>query len=103
MVERIRCCVPFCRHTRGQHKGEQPLRGDEEWICGEHWRLVSPHLRRRKAKLYRLRHRRFGEAAPWTFPAGSAPRIEAVKLDRMCAKAWVACKRAAIEAAGGIA
>lgn len=36
---RVKCVVPFCRHTR---KPE----GSTEWICATHWRLV-PYWRKR--------------------------------------------------------
>lgn len=38
---RLRCVVVNCRHTRGPHKGEREFTGDEQWVCGDHWRLTS--------------------------------------------------------------
>ena len=77
---RVACLVPFCRRTRGDRKGEAPLQPDAEWICGEHWRAVP-----RRLKAIRARAERRGKSA------------EARR------RLWAACKRAAIEAAGGIA
>jgi hypothetical protein len=54
----LACIVPFCRRTRGQRKGEPPIRPGEEWICGPHYRLVDPALkalRRRAARAKRWR------------------------------------------------
>lgn len=60
---RLNCLVPGCRRTRGQHKGERPVRADEVWVCGEHWRLVP---RKMKAVLTRTRRkaRRTGNYVP---------------------------------------
>ncbi|PPE77121.1 hypothetical protein C3941_25360 [Kaistia algarum] len=76
---RVACLVPFCRRTRGDHKGEEPMQSGAEWICGEHWRAVP-----RRLKAIRRRAWRLGKD-------GAA-----------LARLWRACKRAAIEAAGGI-
>lgn len=97
MAERISCCVPFCRRTI---KCEGP--GNYEWICGKHWMLISPTLRRRKYRLFRLYRRLFGDNGYWAYPAGSPKRLEAVRLDRLCDKAWDRCKAVAIERAAGI-
>ncbi|WP_226576432.1 hypothetical protein [Acuticoccus sediminis] len=101
MTDRTPCAVPFCRRSRGIRKGE--TRPAEEWICGDHWTLVSKHLRRRFAKFSRLYRRRFGDVAFWTFPAGSPKRIEAVKITRLWRESWERCKRQAVERAMGIA
>lgn len=93
-VDRIACCVPFCRRTC---KG-----GDGEWICGTHWMAVPARLRRRKYRFFRLYRRRYGDNFWGVYPPGSADRFGAVKLDRLCDKAWERCKRAAIELAAGI-
>lgn len=102
MGQRVSCIVPGCSRTRGQRKGEPPIRLGEEWICGEHWRLVPTFLRRRKSRLAQRYRRRFGDAPFWRYPAGSPNRIEAAKLDRMLRTAWAICKRAAIERAVGL-
>ncbi|WP_137136636.1 hypothetical protein [Rhizobium sp. FKY42] len=94
MSERVACCVPFCRRTTKHDCSE--------WICGPHWMAVPSRLRRRKYRLFRLYKKRFGSNSFWVYPAGSSNRIMAVKLDRLCAKAWDRCKAAAIETAGGI-
>lgn len=44
-MTRLRCVVPSCRRTRGQRKGEPPIKGDEEWICGVHWKMVDRSLK----------------------------------------------------------
>jgi hypothetical protein len=96
MPDRISCCVPFCRRT---------CAGDPEthsWVCADHWRAVPVKLRRLKSRLFRKYRKKFGDADYWQFPAGSPKRIEAVSLGRRCDRAWQRCKRAAIEAAGGI-
>lgn len=96
MAERLSCCVPFCRRTRHNREGYR------EWICAVHWPMVPTRLKRRRQKVDRLYRRRFGNNAFWTYKAGSPERLECVKLDRICAKAWEACKRAAVETAAGI-
>ncbi|TIN80719.1 MAG: hypothetical protein E5Y09_02530 [Mesorhizobium sp.] len=96
MTDRVHCCVPFCRRTC---KGD-PSR--HEWVCGIHWRCVSTTLRRRKSRLFRRYRHLFADQHFSVFPAGSIRRLHAVKLDRLCDKAWERCKRAAIERAAGI-
>jgi len=91
--ERVPCCVPFCRRT---------IKGRGEWICGNHWPAVSTVLRRRKARLFRRYRYLYGDNGFWHFPPGSPKRLAAIKLDRLCRKAWERCKRAAIERAAGI-
>lgn len=83
---RLKCCVPFCRGTRGLRKGETVL--PDEWICSVHWRAVPATLKRVRSRLRRRRK----------------------KLGHMTAvmrginfRSWELCKRKAIEAAGGIA
>lgn len=77
---RLICAVPFCARTRGQRKGDQPIREGEEWICGDHWRLVP-----RRLKAISSRARRKGR------PSAALGRL------------WARCKRAAIERAMGVA
>lgn len=86
MTDRIHCCVPFCRRTTAARLLPP---GHTEWMCSEHWRVVPSRLKRRRAKL----HRKLAKS----YIAITALRIEALD-DRV----WAACKRAAIEAAGGI-
>ncbi|MDQ0510915.1 hypothetical protein [Ancylobacter amanitiformis] len=94
MTTRLQCCVPFCRRTtKDRH---------DEWVCGKHWSAVPQRERRRLARAGRWYRKRFGQNAAWTYPAGSPKRIEAVRFDRHWRKCWERCKRAAIEAAGGI-
>lgn len=98
---RIGCCVPFCRSTRGDRNGDPLVRG-MEWVCSKHWRMVPRRDRARLSRAYRWYSRRFGENASWTYPAGSPNRISAVRYGRHWRRCWERCKRAAIEAAGGI-
>lgn len=94
MAARVACCVPFCRRTRKPDCSE--------WICGPHWLAVPAHIRRRKFKLFRRYRHQFGDQFWGAFPPGSKKRLMAVKLDRLCLKAWDRCKSAAIERAAGI-
>ena len=73
-MSRLICIVPFCRRTRSADREPRY----SEWCCPEHWRHVPQRL-----KLLRRRAHRYGRR----------------RLDDML---WVRCKRAAIEAAGGI-
>jgi len=115
MTARIPCCVPFCRRT---------TRNDgsfTEWICAKHWRLVG-----RKAKLIKRRAEAAYKTADIECQAIDAEAVADAKakgihgidrefLDRFSAasdrrfrkakqsnRAWERCKRAAIEAAGGL-
>lgn len=97
---RTACCVPFCRRTRGLRKGETAL--PSEWVCGEHWRMVPKHNRVRLTRAYRWYRRRFGDNGPHIYPAGSPNRLAAVRYGRHWRRCWERCKRAAIEAAGGV-
>lgn len=82
---RTGCVVPFCRRTSTLFQGE--------WICGEHWRCVSPHLRRRHHKLARAYRK-----------ADAAQRYgRANRLIGLFERNWARIKRHAIERAGGIA
>lgn len=96
MSERLACCVIGCRRTCSGDKGYT------DFLCGTHWPMVSPHLRRRKSKLFRLYRRRFGDNPFWKYKGGSPDRLECVKLMRLCNKAWERCKVQAIERAMGI-
>lgn len=102
---RLRCCVPFCNRTRGQRKGEDPIREGEEWICHEHWRAVPRKMkafkRRAKAKWKRAVGRRDA------LTGMDDPNYEPVMAELFAAKVrskwiWQRCKRAAIERAMGI-
>ena len=95
-LARVSCCVPFCRRTFKNPDGHT------ETLCGKHWRMASPTKRARKSRLGRAYKRRFGNNGYWAYPPGSEKRIAAAKLDRLCRKAWEACKRQAIERSAGI-
>ncbi|GLK85698.1 hypothetical protein [Ancylobacter defluvii] len=102
---RLACCVPFCRRTRGVRKGETGL--PSEWICGPHWAGVPRALKRRKSLNFRFIRREMRRqplaSQWWRLPPGSAERIKAIGMWRVAGAIWDRCKRAAIEAAGGIA
>ncbi len=118
MTDRISCCVPFCKHTRGLHKDETEL--PHEWICARHWRAVTRKLRRLKsrteaayvaAKIKCEAVEREGMACARSHHGGIDRAIidrfceAADRLNRkgaQCMRVWERCKRAAIEAAGGI-
>lgn len=74
---RLACSVPYCQRTR---KG-----GPGEWICGKHWPLTEPTLRR---KFYRLKRR--------------ARRTGRITTRRAMWWAWDKLKRQVIERAAGI-
>lgn len=92
---RLPCCVPGCQRT---FKPE----GSTEVICGKHWRAAPARLRRRVQRLRQLYRVRFGDNAPWAYPAGSPARLKAVQASRLFTAAWQACRTAAIEKAMGL-
>lgn len=51
-ANRLRCVVPFCPRT-------SPKRDFDEWICGDHWRMVRK-ARRRAYGRHLKRWRRYG-------------------------------------------
>lgn len=75
---RTPCVVPFCRRTTARAEFE-------EWICGDHWRLIEKPRRQAYGR-YLRRWRRYGDAA-----YGPA-----------AARLWRALKRTAIERAAGL-
>lgn len=85
---RLSCCVPFCRRTRGDRKGD-PLTPTMEWLCQDHWLLVPERLKRRRTKLRRLARR-------------TPDPTRLARINRADTAAWKACKAAAIERAAGI-
>ncbi len=85
---RIGCLVPFCRATRGDHKGDRPLTDGCEWICERHYRMIPRALKRRRAALRRL--------------AGRADEARRARINRLDHILWQRAKRIATEAAGGI-
>lgn len=79
---RSSCCVPFCRRTSTLFR--------DEWICGEHWRLVDRDLKRLRTRLmgrFKRRRQTMAVRRAWF-------RIEQATWRRM--------KRQAIERATGI-
>lgn len=88
MNDRIPCCVPFCRRTACRLK----FADAQEIICGRHYRLASPVLRRRLSKLRRRRDR---------YRDG----VDDAKIERSHAldwRLWDRIKAQAIERAAGI-
>lgn len=77
-MNRIRCCVPYCRRTTGKPVGE--------WICGNHWPLIPKDRRRAWGRLKRLWRR-----LPQNVVLSS--RLDVV---------WENLKRTAIDRAAGI-
>lgn len=95
---RIPCEVPFCRRTADAAKYPEGTR----IICGKHWRTAPVTWRARWGRLRKRYRRKFGAEEPWKFKAGSPERIEAVRLKRLIHELWLRCRKAAIEASGGI-
>lgn len=108
--QRIKCVVPFCRHTR---KAD----GAEEWVCADHWRLV-PYWRRR---VYYSARKRLWRAYDKSLPGKPVPPMaghhfpegwrhwphDDDALEWIIARAcffriWRRIRRHAIEAAAGI-
>lgn len=88
---RLPCLVPFCRRTRGPRKGDlEPIEPDMDWICGPHWRLVSPKTKARYATTKRLLRK-----------AVRVQRAVAAAQDKAWS-VWEACKSEAIERTMGI-
>lgn len=100
MSDRISCLVPFCRRTRGQRKGEGPIREGEEWICGKHWSLIPKAYRRAHQRLCRQARRM--ELAWWKLPAGSPQRTASIRMCQRLARLWRRLRQAAVERAGGL-
>lgn len=88
MTDRLSCCVPFCKRTRGDRKND-PLTSGMEWLCQDHWKLVPARLKRRRAKLRRIEKR-------------SNDLCIEFRAEEADARVWAACKRKAIEGAAGI-
>jgi hypothetical protein len=64
---RLLCVVPFCRRTTACVDFEQ-------WICGEHWRLID-RARRRVYRRHLRRWRRYGAAAYGPAAVGTGRRL----------------------------
>lgn len=88
MSERISCCIPFCKRTRGDRKGD-PITEGMEWMCGDHWQFVPARLKRRRAKVRRIEKRH------------PDPCI-LFRSEEVDARIWAVCKAAATERAAGI-
>lgn len=77
--DRVHCQVIGCRRTK-----KREWLG-HEWLCGDHWRLVSPRIKRLRAKVRRQLKRGRNSV-----------------LDRIDGYLWREAKRQAIERAMGI-
>lgn len=88
MTDRLSCCVPFCKRTRGDRKND-PLRPGMEWLCQDHWKLVPARIKRRRAKIRRIETKTDDQCVAW-------------RCEDADNRAWDICKRYAIERAAGI-
>lgn len=82
---RVACIVPFCRRTCSRAWLKE--RDHEEFICGEHYRLVDARLRSLRRKVEKRMRR------------AVVPEF----LERMSGRLWDKAKAQAIERAGGLA
>lgn len=116
MPDRLTCIVPFCRRTRAADREPRYA----EWCCGDHWRLVPMKLRRFRTRcLKAVRRACEHRAAVYDQADAAAAKLnglmhqddlascraadgEAGHAMIRASRAWERCKRAAIEAAGGI-
>lgn len=113
MTGRVPCCVPFCR------RGTRRWPDATEIICGPHWKLVPSRLKRFKAATERRLLQAIEERDVWsrvgdaeavaqggvtweTFDKFSAAADRVSKYGRMSNRAWVRCRAAAVERAGGL-
>lgn len=115
--ERLPCCVPFCRRTRGQRKDDRYPIEATEWLCADHWKLADRRLRQLRAKADRALAQaeseieainREGYEFALAHDGGVADEIIArlgAAMDRRRRKLrqahrlWERCKRQAIERA----
>lgn len=94
---RTPCCIPFCRRTTAH-----PFK---EWICGDHWKLIPPRMKKRHRVAQRLAERageRFNEQYSAQHGFTDRQLARAVATARLASQIWTRCKAAAIEASGGI-
>lgn len=103
---RLRCCVPFCNHTRGQRKGDtEPVREGQEWVCGKHWMAIPKQVRRVRYRIGRELDKAIAREPLvreyWKLPKGEQ-RIAALNLWRRQTRIWRRCRAIAIERAMGI-
>lgn len=99
MTGRLACCVPGCRRT-------VEVGRFREWVCGRHWPLVAPRLRRRYNMAKRLEKRasqRFlrqyaAQGNRFHWPQHRRWEVMRDLTDRL----WQRCKVEAIERAMGI-
>lgn len=118
-MTRLPCCVPFCRATRGDRKGD-PLVPGMEWICSKHWRHVDRRTKRFKRLAEKVERKTNAECEAIEREAqrcaaehGGGVHVDIIerfnaaaeRRDRAraaCDRAWERCKRIATEAAVGI-
>jgi len=95
------CAVPFCRRR------SRRFRPGEEWLCGEHWRLVDRALktfwRKRLQTLYLrwAKAKAIHDATP-TRDAWMAERSTARRWHRTRDLLWRRMKRQAVERSAGL-
>jgi len=110
---RLPCCVPFCRRTTKAGRFS-------EWICGKHWPLVPPELRRLKRgteRAYAAANLQCEaidlEAYECAKANGGGVHINIIerfgkaahrrdRKRRQAARVWERCKRAAVARTAGI-
>jgi hypothetical protein len=121
---RARCLVPGCRRTKGV--AFDPEQWSWEWICADHWRLVSRTLKVRRTRFRRRGHRLIASALEtadrptnhtdswfrdplteppvtrWVRYAVVEKSIEHVRLQTALAWLWRKMRAQAIERAVGI-
>lgn len=51
---RIACCIPFCGRSFRNDRKNTPWPKGSRVVCGKHWRMARPLLRKRYAKVKRL-------------------------------------------------
>jgi hypothetical protein len=102
-VERLHCCVPFCKRTC-KHMECDPLNADGwEVICAKHWRAIPPKRRRAYARVHKIwwgkdgRGMTLGEIM--AHPKWGRRGVHRAAAEHL----WKRLKREAIERAGGIA
>lgn len=78
MARRLKCCVPFCRRATKRTEFD-------EWICGDHWRLIPKNRRRVYGRIVKQ----------WR-------RYRAKNIGRRGARVWRRLRQIAIERAAGL-
>jgi hypothetical protein len=90
VVSRVCCEVPGCPNTSAKFVGQ-------EYLCSRHYRLVPKKLKRRRAALARMLHRR----ERLTYEAGTYVTRD-LKAGWLMYRVWQSMVKAAIERAAGL-